>query len=106
MYAVVANVNTHTIMLNNAFIPISKSDTSLYLCHGFLEQMTIVYVVTGVRHSFDIRQSSYGRCHVSYYVRESDSVIPHLLFDVKHSGKILQVQYRKANVLRAEIQSC
>jgi len=37
------------------FIQLSNSDTCLYSCHEFLEQMTIVYEVTGVTQWFDIR---------------------------------------------------
>ena len=50
--------------------------THLYSCHEFLEQMTIVYEVTCVRHVFDIRHLSYGRCHMRQYVRQCGSVIP------------------------------
>jgi len=53
IYAVIPR--KHTIHLNYAFIQISSSDTCLYSCNEFLQQMKIVYEVTGVRHRFDIR---------------------------------------------------
>jgi len=48
----------HKILLNYSFIQISISDTCLYSCHEFLQQMTVFYVVTSARHRFEIRHSS------------------------------------------------
>jgi len=57
--------------------------------------MTIVYEVTDIRHRFDVRHCSKGRCHVRQYVWQCECVIAQLLmYDVKLSGKVLWVQYR------------